>query len=107
MGFDDVFRFMIVLLVMLAIFSTVLVVEKQADKISILQTEIESMATKIEDTNNNVSAYRKDIEVLQGEILQLQNKVERYEQDMLFWNEQVDSMFGEHNARYFKEGRDK
>ncbi len=46
-----------------------------------------------------------EIDLLKEEVLQLEGRVEQYEQSIQFWNSQVESMFGEHNKRYFREGR--
>ncbi len=47
-----------------------------------------------------------EIEELKEEVSELYERIGYYEQDIRFWNEQVNNMFGEHNKRYFREERD-
>ncbi|NLL52972.1 MAG: hypothetical protein GX248_09765 [Peptococcaceae bacterium] len=107
MTLSKICKLLIVLVITTAMVLTLYTTRREIDKTSILQTEIKSMVTKIENVSKNISTYQKNIATLQKEILQLQEKVEQYEQDIVFWNKQVENMFGEHNARYFRERRDK
>jgi len=68
---------------------------------------IDNELAKIHETVDSIEMYRQETEELKKEIAQLESRIGQYEQDIQFWNKQVNSMFGEHNARYFKEGRDK
>lgn len=77
-----------------------------------LQKQVDDITTQSRYLKSEIVSYAETKDMLKAENLELKKsiktlveKVNKYEQDIRFWNDQVNNMFGEHNARYFREER--
>lgn len=78
------------------------------NRVNGLEMQVRELSTRVSNIKVpkiDVSEVQDSISEFDARLRDLDERVYQYQQDIDFWNEQVDNMFGVHNARYFREGR--
>lgn len=69
---------------------------------------VNGLEMQVRELSAKVSSIKvSDMTEYDTKLQDIDERITQYQQDIDFWNEQVDNMFGAANARYFKEGRGK
>jgi len=103
-------RFIIALsLTMVVILTYDINVFRVEHKINDLSDQITNMSEIIKQLQDNSTEYvtRDALQPVLEDVNILSAEVDSYRQDIRFWNEHVRELFGDENARYFREGRGK
>jgi len=81
-------------------------VQKQIQELNLTISQIQAQCITHEQYITK-DAIAPVLDRLASRIDELDDRVYQYKQDICFWNEHVEEIFGAANARYFREGRGK
>lgn len=97
-------RWIIALIITISVLCFLEAIQNLENRLVNMQKQINELSTRIYNIEiPDITKLKSDVGELSTKLEKLDERVYIYEQDIEFWNYQVDTLFGDCNKRYFQE----